>query len=97
MHPSKAPGLDELTVEFYQRMWPVLASQFTKMALDILNNRADPAPRNHTLVTLIPKIDTPRSIKEYCLTSLCNITYKVVARAITNCLRGAFEDIIDQQ
>lgn len=47
------------------------------------------------LVTLIPKIKNAKSVKDFRPISLCNVLYKIVARAITNRIKGTLGNIID--
>lgn len=54
--------------------------------LFILNNEGDLRASNNTntIITLIPNTPTPTTVMEYMLISLCDVRYKIVARAITN-------------
>lgn len=51
---------------------------------------------NEIMVTLIPKLKKPERVKDYRPISLCNVSCKIVARAITNRLRVIMDKIIDQ-
>lgn len=95
LNPSKAPGKDGFTALFYQNSWETVGEDVTKFALDILNNGGSLQEWNPTLVTLIQKIKNAKSIKDFRPISLCNVLYKVVARAITNRMKGTLGDIID--
>lgn len=65
MHPSKAPGLDGFTALFYQKLWPLIGNDVTQATLHILNEQKDLFDWNATLITLIPKIQEPLSLKDF--------------------------------
>ncbi|XP_073119573.1 uncharacterized protein [Henckelia pumila] len=87
MHPDKAPGPDGMSVFFYQKFWNIIREEVTMAVLRVLNDGAELAYWNNTVVALVPKIKEPLTLKNFRPISLCNICYKIVARAVTNRLR----------
>lgn len=73
-----------------------MGEDVTKAILDELNNSAPMENWNKTIITLIPKVTNPLMVKEFRLISLCNICYKIIARAMTNRLRSWMPTIIDE-
>ena len=59
-----------------------------------LNSRVVPEGWNDTTVILIPKVDGPASITQFRPISLCNMIYKVIAKVLSNRLKGLLPDII---
>ena len=49
---------------------------------------------NHTCIILIPKIEKPKKVTEYRPISLCNVIYRLIAKAITNRLKQILPKII---
>lgn len=47
-----------------------------------------------TLITLIPKVDCPKSLKEFLPISLCNTIYKVITKVLVNWIRPLLDSII---
>ncbi|KAL5767803.1 hypothetical protein ACOSQ2_014586 [Xanthoceras sorbifolium] len=47
-----------------------------------------------SLVVLIPKVNVPVRVKEFRPISLCNVTYKLIAKMLANRLRDFLETII---
>lgn len=95
LSPSKAPGTDGFTVLFYQDAWDVMGEDITKAMLGVLNNGASLIDCNSTVVSLIPKVKEPNCMKEFRPISLCNVSYKIVARAMSNRLKSIMDSIID--
>ncbi|XP_075507390.1 uncharacterized protein LOC142544216 [Primulina tabacum] len=73
MHPDKAPGPDGMLVFFFQKFWEVIGEEVTMECLNILNEGASLEDWNATIVTLILKVATPLTMKDYRPISLCNI------------------------
>lgn len=97
LNPSKAPGPDGFTALFYQNAWDIIGEEVTTVILDVLNNKKELKEWNPTIVTLIPKSKEAKSIKEFRPISLCNASYKIIARAITNRFKYILGSIIDPQ
>lgn len=49
---------------------------------------------NITYITLIPKINNPITVTPSRLTSLCNISYKIITKILTNRLKRVLPKII---
>ncbi|XP_073137930.1 uncharacterized protein [Henckelia pumila] len=94
--PDKAPGPDGFSGIFYQKFWHVVGEEVTQVVLHILNEDAPMDGWNNTIITLIPKVGNPMMMKEFRPISLCNICYKIIARALTNRLRLLMSRVIDE-
>lgn len=49
---------------------------------------------NHTLISLIPKIENRTHISHFRLISICNVSYKVLTKAIAYRLKGVIKVLI---
>ena len=65
MAPLKAPGPDGMPPLFYQHFWATMQSDVTSAILSWLNSSILPKPINHTLITLIPKIDNLELVYDF--------------------------------
>ncbi|KAK3188191.1 hypothetical protein Dsin_027752 [Dipteronia sinensis] len=92
--PNKAPGIDGLSGFFYQKFWDVVGQRVTADCLRYLNEGCSLEAINHTLVALIPKVKSPVKMVDFRPISLCNLIYKVVAKALVNRLRLVLNEVI---
>lgn len=96
MDPTKAPGVDGLPAQFFQKYWSTVGKDVIRTCLGILNDDNDLSCINETLLALIPKVENPCKIEEYRPISLCNVIYKVVSKCLTSRLRLTLQDTISK-
>ena len=88
MHPTKAPGPNDMSTIFFQKYWDVVGNDIMCMVLNVLNSNMLIADINRTNITLIPKINSPSKMSDFRLKSLCNVLYKPVSKVIANLLKN---------
>ena len=49
---------------------------------------------NNTLPMLIPKVDKPEYVSQFCPISLCNVVYKIITKVIVNRIKPMLDGII---
>lgn len=49
---------------------------------------------NHTFLTLIPKVYSPTSVTQYRPISLCNTTYKIIAKILVNRMKIVLPSLV---
>ena len=49
---------------------------------------------NRTLITLIPKCNTPESLSNYCQISLCDTIYKIVTKVIVARIHSMLSNLV---
>ncbi|KAK2652170.1 hypothetical protein Ddye_012026 [Dipteronia dyeriana] len=94
MAPTKAPGIDGLLAIFYQKYWDTVGDSVTKACLSCLNDGESFEPVNKTLITLILKSQQVEYMSNFHPISLCNVTYKIVAKTLANRLYGVMGEVI---
>ncbi|XP_019189720.1 PREDICTED: uncharacterized protein LOC109184127 [Ipomoea nil] len=94
MSPWKAPGPDGLHAAFYQHAWDVVGDSKFELVRDAFTTGRIPEGVNDTLLVLIPKVTTPETVKQFRPISLCNVSYKVITKTITNRLKFILLKII---
>ncbi|KAK2647287.1 hypothetical protein Ddye_014776 [Dipteronia dyeriana] len=88
--------MEGLLVLFYQKFWDLVGTSVTTECLRCLNDRGSVEAVNKTLMVLIPKVKSPEYITEFRPISLCNVIYKIVAKALANRLRLVLDEVISK-
>lgn len=96
MAPLKARGLDRMPPLFFQIFWPEIGMDVSKAVLSCLNSGTLLNSINHTFITLIPKVNNPKTIAQFRLISLCNVIYKILSKVIANRLKPILNSIISE-
>ncbi|KAK2649996.1 hypothetical protein Ddye_017485 [Dipteronia dyeriana] len=84
MAATKALGSNGLPAMFYQKYWGIVGGGVVSASLKCLNEGASIRHVNETIVCLIPKGPSTQRITKFRPISLCNVIYKVVAKALAN-------------
>lgn len=90
----KAPGPDGMPAIFYQHFWPSVKDDITQMVASFLNSGRMLKELNQSTIILIPKGDEQQSCKDYRPISLCNVSYKIISKVLTNRLQKLMQELI---
>ncbi|KAF7143851.1 hypothetical protein RHSIM_Rhsim05G0174100 [Rhododendron simsii] len=94
--PSKAPGADGMTAGFYQKYWETVGDDVTLAVQSFFQSGHLLKSLNHTQIVLIPKVKTPMQVSQFRPISLCNVFYKIIAKAFANRLRSILPALISK-
>lgn len=99
MKLNKSPGLDGLTVEFYQKFWPLIGDLVTNSLNEGYDRRNLSATQSESVFSLIYKKGDPDNLENWRPISLLTIDYKIAARVLAKRLQKVIHNIVslDQQ
>lgn len=90
----KSPGPDDFHSRFYKNQWDLLKGDLVPFIEKIFQSGCVPHGLNDTNIILIPKIDSPISIKKFRPISLCNTIYKVVTKILVSRLKPHLQPLV---
>ena len=68
----------------------------SQAVLSCLNSGSLLKSINHTFITLVPKVQSPKRVTDFRPISLCNVIYKIVSKVIANRLKPLLNFIISE-
>lgn len=84
MEADKAPGPDGFTIHFYQSCWEVIKTDLLKMIKGFMRKAKIGGGTNSTYLALIPKETNQDTFAIFRPISLCNASYKIIAKLLAN-------------
>eukprot|EP00253_Pinus_taeda_P018086 PITA_18086 len=94
MDPDKAPGPDGFSIHFYRICWEIIKFDLFRMIRGVLKKAKMGGGTKSTFLALIPKETNPRSFDRYRPISLCNSSYKIVAKLLANRIKPLLQNLI---
>ncbi|GLT85577.1 hypothetical protein SLE2022_037640 [Rubroshorea leprosula] len=90
----KAPGVDGFPGCFFQQHWDLVAPDMCNAIRHFFEHGFMLRELNKTKIVLIPKIKNPEVISQFRPISLCNFSYKIIAKILANRLKGYLDRLI---
>ena len=87
MDPNKAPRSDGMSPLFFQKIWSIIKQDLVNAIQGFFHHSVMLKAINHTVISLIPKVDCPTEVKQYRPISLCQVVYKAIAKILVNRLK----------
>lgn len=94
MEADKAPGPDGFTIHFYKSCWDIIKSDLQKMIRGFMKKAKIGGGTNFTYLALIPKDSNPESFARFRPISLCNASYKILAKLLANRIKPLLKRLI---
>lgn len=94
MPANKSPGPDGYTMEFFKGAWSIIGRDITVAVQSFFIKGFLPKGLNSTILSLIPKKEEAKMMKDYRPISCCNVLYKVISKIIANRLKSILPKFI---
>jgi hypothetical protein len=94
MEADKAPGPDGFSIHFYKVCWHIIKEDLLKMIRGSMKKAKVGGGINSTYLALIPKDTNPESFERYRPISLCNASYKIMAKLLANRIKPLLKRMI---
>ncbi|KAL5560150.1 hypothetical protein UlMin_036361 [Ulmus minor] len=96
MSRTKAPGFDGMPALFFKKYWQFVGQDVIRTCLGLLNSNCNVGMLNKTIISLIPKVDRPKTMKYFRPISLCYVLYKIISKCLANRLKVFLDDLISE-
>ena len=93
MAKGKAPGPNELSVEFYTQCWSIVKNRFVNVLKEIYSTQVIDNRSKSSFITLINKKGLKNQISNYRPISLLNYDLKIFTKCLTNRLKPLMKDL----
>ena len=94
MKHNKSPGLDGITVEFYQTFWPLLGNFVIEVYNESYQHGSLPESQRVAVMSLIFKGGDEENIENYRPISLTNVDYRILAFTLAQRMQRIIGNVI---
>ncbi|KAM1540795.1 hypothetical protein ACFX10_005428 [Malus domestica] len=94
MGDLKAPGPDDFQGIFYHSYCDCIVKEVNELVMYLSNGDTCPWQFSATHIVLIPKVPNPEFVSQFQPISLCNFSYKVLSKVLSNRLKPLLPKII---
>ncbi|GJW04980.1 RNA-directed DNA polymerase, eukaryota, reverse transcriptase zinc-binding domain protein [Tanacetum coccineum] len=88
-------GPDGYTSKFFKRSWDIVRSDFCTVIKEFFSSGKLLGEVNETLISLIPKSLTPQKVSDFRPIACCDVIYKCISKILTNRIKLALNQIVD--
>ncbi|XP_071687296.1 uncharacterized protein [Rutidosis leptorrhynchoides] len=93
---NKSPGPDGYSSVFFKEAWDIVGEDVTKAVKQFFTNDQLLMEINHTILSLLLKVQSTSKINDYRPISCCNTIYKCISKVIVNRISGCLKDIVGE-
>lgn len=93
---DKSPGPDGITFGFTKEFWLDMKDEIVRFVYEFHRNGKLSKGINTTFIALIPKVASPQNINDFRPISLVGSLYKILAKLLSNRLRGVIGSVVSE-
>ncbi|GKA68671.1 RNA-directed DNA polymerase, eukaryota, reverse transcriptase zinc-binding domain protein [Tanacetum coccineum] len=93
---NKAPGPDGYSSHFFKASWDIVGKDVCKAVKEFFGSGKLLKEVNSTVISLVPKLSTPRKVSDFRPISCCNVVYKCISKIIVNRIKGCLDSLVDK-
>lgn len=94
MESCKTPGPNGLSAGFYKKSWEIVGGDLLKFAMNFFKERKLQPGCNDTILTLLPKVSSPETVKQLRPIGLCNVSYKLLTKTMATRLKETSKKLV---
>ncbi|GJT59406.1 RNA-directed DNA polymerase, eukaryota [Tanacetum coccineum] len=91
---SKSPGPDGFTFEFYRKYWSLIDHDVVAAVTSFFSTGSFPPGCNSSFITLIPKSQEAKMVKDFRPISLIGSMYKIITKVLANRLSLVISELV---
>ncbi|GJW81795.1 RNA-directed DNA polymerase, eukaryota, reverse transcriptase zinc-binding domain protein [Tanacetum coccineum] len=91
---NKAPGPDGFSSKIFKKAWPVVGDDVCMAIKEFFHNWKLLGEVNATLISLVPKIETPTKVSDFRPIACCNVIYKCISKILTNMIKNSLCKVV---
>nr|GEY14494.1 RNA-directed DNA polymerase, eukaryota, reverse transcriptase zinc-binding domain protein [Tanacetum cinerariifolium] len=91
---DKAPGPDGYTACFFKKAWNVVGMDVCLVMKEFFQTGKLLKEMNATIMSLIPKLDTPNKVSDFRPIACCNVLYKCISKVLTNRIKSGLKKVV---
>ncbi|GKA55522.1 RNA-directed DNA polymerase, eukaryota, reverse transcriptase zinc-binding domain protein [Tanacetum coccineum] len=92
---NKAPGPDIYTSTFYKKTWSLVGNDVCLAVKEFFRTGKLLGEVNATLLSLIPKINSPNKVYDFRPISCCNVIYKCISKILSERLKPSLKKLVN--
>jgi len=91
---DKSPGPHGFSFEFIRRFWDIIGNDFVLAIQEFFTSGSFPKGCNASFIALIPKVVSPKLVKDFRPISLIGCQYKITGKILANKLARVIDSLI---
>lgn len=96
LHLNKDPGPDKFTIAFFRSHCYTIKKYFLRMVKNVFKKKKIGGNTKSSYLALVPKESNPSTFNRYCPIPLCNYSYKIITKIISNRIEEVLPIIISE-